>query len=134
MHKFASCAIRKPVGIHFRKMAHVFAKTFTSSRQDNANPVTHQELAEHANRKLYVLNATCTKVTKKNQSIQRVFAEGNFPLSTTLALNATLKDVKDVSKSMFVCLAQRKMGMNQMWDLMECVSRRIRTQSFLFGR
>jgi hypothetical protein len=79
-------------------MAHVYAKNFTSSRQDNANPVTHQVLAGHANRKLNVLNATCTKGTKKNLSIQRVFAEGNFLLSTTLALNATLKDVKGVSK------------------------------------
>ena len=115
-------------------MAHVFAKTFTSSRQDNASHVTYQVLAGHANRKLNVHNATCTKGTKKNQSIQRVFAEDNFPLSTTLALNATLKDVKGVSKSMFVCLVQKKMGMKLMWDLMESVSKRIRTQSFLFGR
>jgi hypothetical protein len=35
---------------------------------------------------------------------------------------------------MFACLAQRKMGMRLMLDLMESVSRRIRTQSSLFGR
>jgi hypothetical protein len=91
-------AITKIIGIHFRKMAHVFAKTFTSSRQDNANPVTHQVPAGHANRKLNVLNATCTKGTKKNLSIQSVFAEGNFPLLTTFVSSVTLRGVKGVSK------------------------------------
>ena len=55
-------------------------------------------LAERANRKLNVLNATCTKDTKKNQSIRYAFAERSFLQSTTLALNVTSTDVKDVSK------------------------------------
>ena len=79
-------------------MALVHVKSFTSSLKDNANHVTLQVLAEHANPKLNVLNATCTKGTKKNQSIQHVFAEGNFPPSTTLASSVTLKDVKGVKK------------------------------------
>ena len=76
----------------------VNVKTFTSSLQDNASHVTHQVPAGHANRKLNVLNATCTKGTKKNLSIQRVFAEDHFPLSTTLVLSVKSKDVKGVSK------------------------------------
>ena len=79
-------------------MAHVLVKTFISTLHNNASHVTHPVPAEHANRKLNVHNVTCTKGTKKNQSIQRVFAEGNFPLSTTLASSVTLKGVKDVSK------------------------------------
>ena len=79
-------------------MALVHVKSFTSSLKDNANHVTLQVLAEHANPKLNVLNATCTKVTKKNQSTRHVSAESNFPQSTTLVSSVKLKDVKDVSK------------------------------------
>ena len=79
-------------------MALVHVKSFTSSLKDNANHVTLQVLAEHANPKLNVLNAICTKGTKKNQSTRHVSAESNFPQSTTLVSSVTLKDVKDVSK------------------------------------
>jgi hypothetical protein len=79
-------------------MAHVLVKTFISTLHNNASHVTHPVPAEHANRKLNVLNATCTKGTKKNLSIQSVFAEGNFPMSTTFVSSVTLKDVKGVSK------------------------------------
>ena len=115
-------------------MAHVCVKIFTSYHQDNANHVTLQVPAGHVNHKLNVLNATCTKGTKKTQSTRHVFAEGNFPQSTTLVSSVTSMVVKDVSKWMFVCLVQSKMGMKQMWEQMECVSRRILTQSSLFGR
>ena len=98
MHNLVPYVITKKIGIRFQKIAHVCVKIFTSYHQDNANHVTLQVPAGHANHKINVLNATCTKGTKKNQPTQHVSAEGNLPLSRTLALNVTSTDVKDVSK------------------------------------
>lgn len=59
--------------------------------------MTLQGPVEFVNRKLNALNVTCTKVTKKNLSIQPVPAESNFRLSTKLASSVISKDAQTVN-------------------------------------
>jgi hypothetical protein len=93
-------------------MAPVSVKTFTSCPKTSVNHATLLEHAEYANHKLNALNATCTRGTNKNLSIQCAFAGGNFRQSITLVSSVILKDVRGAKRPMRVCIVHQKTGMN----------------------